>query len=298
MSRHIVMMLSVCLSLAGFAGCAGPTPVESFGHAIVAPQPLLEAELPREPAGLKTGLEGQEKGPIVHVQSQFLHGPAREAQRRLGLGPDEFVKIISAEEAEDAVVALRTHTCTRILAAPRLSLYSGRAAFISTGAEQAFVHDVIAEAGPNGETFKLAVDRIGSGVSLTVSAKADGDAVVLTRLEAKALEILCFRTCEAKVAEAGRLRNISWGEAIYLEGAGPVDNPCSIRLEPGQRLLVRMRCAIRQTAANARLLARGPVVESLSDPGVHASGPNAPAPGEMETLLLIKAGVAPAAGRE
>ncbi len=287
MRGEIAILLMVCACVGGLLGCTEPPRVGWLGYAETVPQQALRPEESGTlvPPALTTRPAAGEA--VINVEVRFVSGPADLVVRHFALEGGEAARVIPPAQVAEAIAALRGSPHTRVLNAPRLALFSGQKGFATVQTQSAFVCDLRVRRGGSAPSFEPVLDAIPDGMRLTVSGRADGDAVVLTHVEGVQWRPLGLRECTARSARADQAGELNWQEAIVAEAATSVTNPCSIRLQKDQRLLLRMPQRAFQTVGNARLYARGSVVERIQGGG----GPDGPAPAELETILIIGAGV-------
>jgi hypothetical protein len=286
MSRETaVVLLMVCAYAAAVVGCAERPRAEWLGYAETVAQPTLRAPGSDRPEAFAPASRPGLGGPMVNIKARFISAPPDLIAGLMPPKNDARMRISSAAEVADAIAALQSSPRARVLAAPRLAVFSGQTALVTVETQSAFLRDLRATRGEAGPSFEPVIDAIPEGVRLTVSAMVEGDTCVLTQVEAVATRRLGLRECAARSARTDSAGELKWHEAIFAKAATSVGNPCSIRLEKEQCLLLRMPQAACQTVGNARLYARGPVVERME----MAEGPNEPGPAELETVLVIEA---------
>ncbi len=300
MSRQTAIALTFC-ALAGLAaGCAEPSPGPEWGgYAPTTPQPTLapqrleqRVELLRPPAPTTRPAPDS---PMVNIEARFISATPNLIARRFGLTGEELMRASPAKDVDDAIAALRASPYTRTLTMPRMTLWPGQEVSFMMERHSAFVRDLRAERGEQGLAFEPVIDALPEGTRLTVSARIDDAAAVVTHVEGMVARTLGLRECTARSARTDRAGELSWQEGILAEAATSVADPCSIRLEKGQCLILRMPQRVRRTVGNARLYARGPVREKAL---TRQPPPGKLAAAELETIAIIKASpIRPSPGR-
>jgi hypothetical protein len=296
MPRNTVVLLIACAHAAALAGCAERAGVEWLGYAETVPQPALRPPGPERLEAFAPATRPAQGGPTVNIEARFITAPHDLVARLFSLKADERLRITSSAQVADAIAALQSSPHARMLVAPRLMLFSGQKAFVMVETQSAFVSDLRARRGDSGPSFEPVIDAVPEGTRLTVSAQVEGDVPVLTHIEAVTTRVMSLRSCTGRCPPTGKGAELNWQEAILAEAVTPVMEPCSIRLQADQRLLLRMPQRARQTVGNARLYARGPVVERtlprVSSMAVRPhlrAGWGELAPAELETVLVIGA---------
>ena len=296
MSRQTTIALTFCALAALVAGCAEPVlGPEWGGYAPTTPQPALAPQGFASFGPPAPTTRPAADSPVVNIEARFISATSNLIGRRFGLAGDELMRVTPVKDVDDAIAALQASPYTRTLTAPRMTLFSGQKASVTIETQLAFIRDLRPQPSERGLAFEPVIDALPEGTRLTVSARIDGGAVVLTRIEGVDIRPLGLRECTARSARTDRAGEMNWQEAILVEAATSVADPCSIRLEKGQCLILRMPQRVRRTVGNARLYARGPVCEKAL---TRQPPPGEPAPAELETIAIIKASpIRPSPGR-
>jgi len=245
--------------------------IESLGYVPMIPQKMLKSE----PATLALGplapiapkIE-QPEGPKVQVEVRFITCSPKLIAKHFGLKPRMTSTTISQKQSDGAIEQLSIRSGLRVLNVPRLTLLSGQPAKVSTVREEAFISDVTYEPYVNGEggQFKPVTDWISNGISLEIAGHAEGNSFIVSQLVARSIRLMDFRTCSAEVVENGLLKSIYWHEAIFAEGISPIENPCEIRIQPDEVLVLPIKYKMHQTIGNARAYANNGRVQELTSP--------------------------------
>ena len=194
---------------------------------------------------------------------------------------------VSDQQASEAIEACKKDSSCRMLASPRLKLFSGQEAQIIVGREQSFVSDTVYTrgTGKGHNAFDAEIDSILDGTILSVKVKIEDNSTVITDLQAKATETLAYRTCSAKVQRDGKGGWRFWQEVIFLERRGAVTEADPASIAAGQCLVIPMAAQVRQTTGNARAYAvNGRIRETIEYPTTDRASA-----AEMQLVLLITA---------
>ena len=298
-----VACLAAILAVAALAvGCE-----QTFFYGpIVNDGPRLKLDWPT-PAPTRA-LEAAKEGPTIHVQARFISAePA--ALKEVGLTTDSPFATLKEGDLMSRLTRLQSAPSATILMAPRLSVLSGRSAWVTVCAERTLVVDCEHKPAPakSGTAEKSTKGRKGrkvekeakgafvpikaalpEGTALELAVRAEGDEVVFTELKPRLVGLIAMRQCSATAAVGKDEARVKWEEPLALVGAGRLASPCSVRLKAGECLLVPLAYTIHETTAGVRAIVKGKVQEELTGGEGRRT---ASSPGKRPCVVVLSAEV-------
>ncbi|MCZ6792788.1 MAG: hypothetical protein O7J95_04150 [Planctomycetota bacterium] len=255
--RSIPVVFACLLSLPHTSCRQPPELVSGPGFAAVLPGDSVGLDLKLFEHESVVGVE--EDTPLVVLETRFLKVEPGLASKVLGGEGLPFRKV-NAEELNRVLPRDTERADFRELGSPKLTSFSGQLSHTVLITQAAYIQDYVMEASGSGESAAgpELTPRIGvlnTGIVVQVRPVVRGEEIEIRQLDARLVEKLGTRVCEARVAGRNGPSDLIWQEPVLLTARPDPGFPDSVRLAKNETLVVPLRYQVRQASANARAYA-------------------------------------------